>query len=243
MRIIGGKDYYDSASQYGIDKTVVFVRRHNEWSALPAKDILRSLFDNILYFRISQDTRFYASHCSTYAIEQVAIMVSGKVWRGIRYNGIEFEKAGSSNYGKLKYFWNIDSYKNFAKEHNIRAFVYGDFHNKEIFENIFSCNEVSKEIIDYLIENQITIVTMILTSQSRNLTIPEINISIDNDNLKDFEFYKIVEPTQMYQMIEQWKTGVLPIKPNTTVDIVDNNIKIAKHGFDKFSFRKPKNNT
>lgn len=241
MRIIGGKDYYDSASQYGIDKTVMFVRRHNEWSVLAEKDILRSIFDNIFYFRISQDTRFYVSYHHTYNIEQVAIIVSGKLWRGIRYNGFEFNEAGSKN-GKLQYFWNVDSYKHFAKEHNIHASVIGDFNNKEIFENIFSYSDVSKDIMDYLIEKQITIVTMILTGKSRK-KIPEINIAIDNDNLKDFEFYRVVEPTQMYQMIEQWKTGVLPVKPNATVDIVDNNIKITKHGFDKFSFRKPKNNT
>ena len=59
-----------------------------------------------------------------------------------------------------------------------------------------------------------------------------------NRELKDLEFYRVVEPFQAFQMISQWVGGVL-IQPDRPMITVSDAVKIHKRGFDKWSFRRP----
>lgn len=58
-----------------------------------------------------------------------------------------------------------------------------------------------------------------------------------NPNLKDLKFYTIKDTYTTYQDIFQFVAGVLNARENKMVKISDSD-KIAKHGFDKWSFRK-----
>src|SRR5208283_3990318 len=60
-----------------------------------------------------------------------------------------------------------------------------------------------------------------------------------NPLLKDYEFYKVFDTYQAFQEIQMFIGGVLGNKEKEIIEVADK-YKIAKHGFDKFSFRKDK---
>ena len=63
---------------------------------------------------------------------------------------------------------------------------------------------------------------------------------IVNPLLKDYEFYKLFDSFQTFQEIEMFIGGVLGNNEKEIINL-SNDDKIKKHGFDKFSFRKDKN--
>jgi len=58
-----------------------------------------------------------------------------------------------------------------------------------------------------------------------------------NVNLNKFDFYKIVDCFTAFQEIQMYLGGVLGVGEKETIEVADK-FKIAKHGFDKWSFRK-----
>ncbi len=92
--------------------------------------------------------------------------------------------------------------------------------------------------LNWLITNKIVIITFYPQPQfSKNIC------RINGDNLKDYQFYKVIDPFTLFQEISMWIGGILPHQGRPMVDITDDKIKIVKHGFDKFSFRKEKENS
>lgn len=62
-----------------------------------------------------------------------------------------------------------------------------------------------------------------------------------NPLLKEYEFYKIFDSFQAFQEIQMFLGGVLGNREKDIVEVADK-YKIAQHGFDKWSFRKPPEN-
>ena len=64
---------------------------------------------------------------------------------------------------------------------------------------------------------------------------------IDQASLAEMEFAKAVDPYTAFQEIAMWKGGVLGSDGPRTIEIVDNEIRIAKGGFHHpTSFRREK---
>jgi hypothetical protein len=96
--------------------------------------------------------------------------------------------------------------------------------------------ELDTKAILWLIENNVTVMTFYPFSGRPDAPYCRIN----GDDLKDLEFYKTLDAFSVFQEIEMWVGGVLAAAGNPMVQITDDKIKVAKHGFDKFSFRKGK---
>lgn len=62
-----------------------------------------------------------------------------------------------------------------------------------------------------------------------------------NPCLKDIEFFRCLDPYTTFQELSMFISGVMGGKVPKTIEI-SNNDKIAKHGFDEWSFRKMKAN-
>lgn len=60
-----------------------------------------------------------------------------------------------------------------------------------------------------------------------------------NPSLKDLEFFRVYDAYTCYQQLEQWVDNHLVHAQRPQVTLSDE-MKIAKHGFDKYSFRKEK---
>ena len=65
------------------------------------------------------------------------------------------------------------------------------------------------------------------------------NIIFVNSNLIRYEFQKVIDPYTAWQELNMFLGGVIPRQIPETVDIKDKD-RIAGHGFDKWSFRKHK---
>lgn len=61
--------------------------------------------------------------------------------------------------------------------------------------------------------------------------------TIKDPCLKTYDFFKIMHPTEIFQEIQRFMSGVLPL-PNKSILPVSDKLKIQSHGFDEWSFRK-----
>jgi hypothetical protein len=88
----------------------------------------------------------------------------------------------------------------------------------------------SKDLMDFHHKVEVPIV-MLSVGNGRN---PALTF---NPVLKDVQFFRIVDNFTAYQELAMFVSGVLGGKSPKTIE-VSNDIKIAKRGFDKWSFRK-----
>jgi hypothetical protein len=237
MRIIGGKDYYDSAMAYGRDTDIVFVRNQN--SIVPAnKDC--PLEDRTLDLRIKpkgcayfEDADSYYSNRIWERVEEVVVYFAGK-----RYGGLKFY-VDSILKNELAYFWNYEDFKIFMAKKEI-GFKVADIswrgpnaygYTEEKMIKHFTPRDATKEEMDWLVANRVSIA--ILTRNER-----EWNWEINSDRLSKLFFFRMLDPYTAFQELSMFVGGVLPRNPNPMVEITSEKVKVAKHGFDKWSFRK-----
>ena len=64
-------------------------------------------------------------------------------------------------------------------------------------------------------------------------------VRINGDNLREFQLYKRLNGYEVHQKLSHWVGNIL-LTSTQMRDTPSNEMKIAKHGFDKFSFRKGK---
>jgi hypothetical protein len=233
MRIIGGHDYYDSALAYGVDKTIVFVRNKKE--DLEASEV--KFFRPPSYFDLWDRKSRYGWHKrgsysnrnnNHFNVTAITIVVAGK-----RYGVVRIDNVTDSM--EIKRSW-IHNFETFVEWAQTNYFEFSSWRpSKQKIRNHFEY-QASKDEINWLIENRITI----LTCESDQIWAEDKMFwRVDRDNLKDFQFAKVVDPYTMFQEISMWVSGVLPRDGNPMVTITDDKIKAHKHGFDKWSFRKP----
>ncbi len=228
MRLVGGKDYYDSAMAYGTDESVVFVRHKNkyilqknfkphDWSYLGRikgwNDYLHiTIVDGKNNIMSNNRYSFIKNH-KEYTFSEISVYLAGK-----RYNGLKLIQNDLSS--KPSYFWNFDTLNNFLS--SINLYLKNDHEgiskwlrtNKTSFESVkeyFSAS-YGKEIFDYLIDNRITIA--IDNNEQicdENSDYKFINIvSIDSDGLKKVEFNRRMDAYSVFQEISMWIGGVMP---------------------------------
>lgn len=228
MRIIYGRDYYDSALAWGRDTDIVFVREKNKTILLPYfgslgfRELLTSLHPSVTI-----DPNGFTTRTTSYKLIPVIVYFCGK-----RYNGIKVE---SSSYGETNSttYWNYDSYYNFLRSKNVDS--RGHYDSSQTIKYYFD-REISKKELDFLIENKYTI---LISQWNINLysNKDEELWSVNAPELKKIHFYKVVDAYTAFQEISMWVGGVLTGQGKPMVQISDK-YKIMKHGFDEWSFRK-----
>jgi len=251
MRLIGGRDYYDSALAYGRDTDVVFVRSnpikiaHEKYVAPYKHERKEETFDkrvrniasvgNKHFIPFKNGISMYRSYKDNvfelkskhYRFTFFTCIVAGK-----QYGGVRFEEF--NNFQTLpSFFWSFDTFDKFLtntleleyepKNH------YGCSWDKNSVLNHFTNTTTD---VDWLIDNRVTTIVPIFNDT-------EYCYIVNGDNLKTVDFVKRLNPYQCFQEISMWVSGVLPRSGNPMVEITDNKIKIHKAGFDtKTSFRK-----
>jgi hypothetical protein len=251
MKIIVGNDYYDNVLAYGHDDSIVFVRsRDDAWTVsdmtkkgvyLPLLDVdIRSIDNSKNHFRTYGLNQFYLKNekkeSIRHIVEPIVVIVAGKRFQGIKLsNDRDFKNV---------YFWSYEAFAAWLASVGMthtRNHAWRDTDLKQYFEH----KPVSKSVLDFLIEFKITILTFYKTTSGNaqwNLDDQKLWF-VNSCHLRDVEFYKVMDAFTIFQEIEMFQGGVIANAGNKMVQITDNNIKIAKAGFDKFSFRKQKENT
>jgi hypothetical protein len=262
MRIIGGKDYYDSAAAYGIDPGIVFVRKEFRLTNgdmdrigrfIPQTFIIRPDTDE----EDSWKTRSQWSQGNLAPGLKVQatlpiVIFCGKVYSGVFVTIIE--GTGDHEVKTEHRFWNAEKFDAFLKERGWRtssSFQYGE-HGYSKLEDKFAAFELKGDALQCLLEKKIVCVTFKETSFVFNRLLyrdragwleQESDYVANSDNLKDWDFQKAFDPVSAFQEISQWVGGTLASYGPDIIEIKDDSIKLAKHGMDKWSFRKKTKNS
>ena len=105
--------------------------------------------------------------------------------------------------------------------------------------------QCDQNTLDWLINNKITIAIRKSKNDGK-----EYYWQIDSDELKNYQFAKVLDPYSTFQELSMWMGNVLTNngqpshpkpkhkKPPAIVGEIPNDVKIAKHGFDNWSFRR-----
>lgn len=261
MRIIGGKDYYDSAIAYGIDPGIVFVRDNHPISNGNMEKLGSPLST---YVKISHKkdhlsgkpnwairgigtSTFGGSRTSfsnaSYIFEDLPVIFCGKKYSGLRI--VETVSAKSEEF----YFWSANRLikwcddREFHCDFSTPYWARGES-NIDPFHPMAMLDSQYQAMIDMNLSIAMRRETGF--SQRYNGKDRIEWLSKDSgwygncDGLNSIHFQSMLDPYTAFQELSMWVGGVLSANGPRTVTITDDKVKIAKHGFDQASFRKPK---
>lgn len=258
MRVIGGKDYYDSAVAYGIDPGIVFVRnnqiltngqmerigRYNGPSvALTHKDDHGSKITYKIKRRVANSPYDHSKNIdgTWYSLRGHSVIFCGKV-----YTGLEVHEQPNGKASSVHFFWSLDRLQKWAASRNLIAGGVTSYWNrKNNNEDPFNVVKIGEAQTQAMIDYNLAIVAKVNDEVNLHHSKPgwaeaESGWLGNCEGLGAIGFQSAIDPYTAFQELSMWVGGTLATNGPHTVTITDNNIKIAKHGFDKFSFRKPK---
>lgn len=232
------KDYYDSvAHSKGIDKTIIYNRKTEEIADSEFYNDVRALYRKNqkikCYFPSEQQLNYYSKK-GLKEFHTAIIGFCGKIYPILiatyyvpatsRYTMVTEEKVIIHDLDKIREMCDKKiSYFNPKKFSNYEEM----FTSKNILDIFFKYKTPC-----FMLTNVDVGVFGIVGRDNKNLIL--------NPCLKDYEFFKVVDPFQAFQEIEMFISGVLGINSQKIIEVSDKS-KIEGHGFDyKTSFRKEK---
>lgn len=224
MRIISKfHDYYDSVQIYGTNKDCVFLRK--------TEDINK----NILALDKIYNT---LPRCSDNVMELTPfiVVICGDVCIGYKFSK-KLTRSHCANDTAVEYLYS-ESHITDALKFN--ESIYTGYLEQGIPTRYWSMRYFSKSLITdiykpkHKIKTNIPIVYYIENERYDDPTIKS------NIQLKGIDFYRCMDAYTIYQKLNMFIDGVLT-STKVTNQIPDST-KIAKHGFDEWSFRKKSKN-
>jgi hypothetical protein len=248
MRILGGHDYYDSALAYGQDDDVMFVREPREF---PDKGcpLYAGYHKDILKRQYWRDPAVVVKDPIRGAIELDLMTVSIYV-AGNHHGGIKVRERVSG--AKVEVFWDYDKFESWVQSAG-KELVGSKKRYKwekstpetDAFPDLkafMSKVPATPTQLEWLVANRVAIAVWCdhTISYYRKGIEWHCNSAEKDWSLKEYDFPRVMDPFTLFQELSMFVGGVLPRNPNPMVEITDDKVKVAKHGFDKWSFRKHK---
>lgn len=233
------KDYYDSAlGVTGVDKSIVYDRKIVE---LENKEIPIEAYKPLRYENAWGYDSKYILHLNKNEnkykdVEYFLIGFCGKYYLGFKFYYLvdndplqRYEVDIKYDLDEVRKHLNLDNSKKYSWKRHGDQFeslvtAVQNYDNDVIFR---------KYKTPCFVYHYATKISKSNRSDKQLLTI--------NPILKDFEFAKAVDPFTAFQEIQMYISGVLGINEKPVI-IVSDKDRIAAHGFDKWSFRKPPKN-
>lgn len=259
MRLLVGKDYYDSGMAWGLDPKVTFVREHHHYlhdAEVEAAGFGLPTFEIEI---LDQDGKALPTdRRRLFAMSVESVLLKDELWRfqrvyviaaGVLYSGVQvFLDHDTPSY---IYFWDHASWQTWAQSKGLRLQdrTRASWWNKAntTLEDYFTPRDLTKNPVSlkWLQDHRITLLSclphrgpQVETSDRRgHKKLVQQHWRVNGDELKDMQFFKAVDPVSLYQQLSQWIGGVLPQSGPPMVEITDDAIKAAKHGMDQWSFR------
>jgi hypothetical protein len=230
MRIISKfKDYYDGALAFGQDKSVVFVRNDESVDAKQkGNEILSSVVPKFsINTKRKKDTWI--------AFAPVMVVFCGKLYRGMmckRKTVLPFVKGEfpKPDEHEVKVFYDIAELEEYLALYEMKVpeekrYYWQTDRNSDNVKAFLSA-QGTPELSEYCIAH-------------RYVTLAYFeDFSVEYGPLAKTQFYKILDPFAAYQELDMFISGTLPQSTAMPIQIEDK-YRIAQHGFDKYSFRKP----
>jgi hypothetical protein len=240
MRIFSKfQDYYDSVIAYGIDQNTVFERKRYSlkdddpqcidlFKSLPVvKEAMRTFLPSRYNFR--------GKICLK---ETIAVLFCGKLYTSLIFGKYDSDRRGIT---LLRCCYDIESIENFYAQnkaelpkHEKKSRWRRIVKSKENIVAFF--NKYQGAESDDFIDAHFKMDAPIILFRDCSTHLSSWRVVV-NPILKDLRFYRIVDSFTAFQELSMFIGGVMGKKSPAMVEISDNN-RIAKHGFDKWSFRK-----
>jgi hypothetical protein len=248
MRIIGGHDYYDSALGYGHDPNTLFVRGDVLVSQEDAAKIgIEPAHFNARLLAPGRRTRLGWAYIARYwnrkrpdpveyrgivfQLDRLTVVACGWRWQGVRVIESRRVKPLAET---VRYFWSAERFVKWFAATGLAL----DTEHEDTLDRYFGRSELSEKAAAALIERRWTI----LLHEPGNPSYSHRDGTpwqVDQPVLKTVEFFRAMPPNLMFQEIAMWVGGRLAAPARPMLEISDA-VRIAKHGMDKTSFRKPK---
>ncbi len=243
MRIIGGRDYYDSALAYGHDTHTTYVRggdilHASDAEALgiegaehvvsllpPGRERAEYLFDPVNDAFTSATLRgVHFQHNYT------TVIACGRRFQGVRLAAWRNAPAD----GTVQYAWSRARLDAWAAEHGLRAVP---VRNAAELDAWFEPAPLPASVLHAVIARRWTV----LVNDRHGCWYEGSHGAwkVDQPVLKEVEFFRAVPPNVMFQEIDMWVGGRLASAGAEMIEIPDE-VRLAKHGMDRTSFRRPK---
>src|ERR1035437_252778 len=218
MRIISKtRDYYDAVMKMGMDREVVYVRETKE------VELDRKFGLDYLCSRLCAG--YYTSHSVHFCL----LGYCGNIFKVY----VVEETFSSSLYPHFKksIFYNYEEFKTYMVDNNFAGMF--DFTNHRWWPGSYQKfdEQDTKPLIELFHQHNTPL--FLINSKNRDGKKQKLTLG---PILKDLEFQRQKDPYTAYQDIFQYVAGHLNRPENKMVKISDKD-KIAKHGFDKWSFR------
>lgn len=238
MRIISKlRDYYDSAMAFGQDQSVVFVRNAEELDMKKIPTNIRELIEP----RISFGNR----HGKDIDVEMSPTVV---VFCGKTYKAITCVKhtKDPSNYlapskKEVKVLYSLEDVKDFLEANGLPFKTqprYSWLNPKDTIAGFFE-KQTNNLIEEFCIENRYVVLTCADMSKVIENNYDSQYRLIANGYLDKLQFFRVMDSFAAYQELDMFVSGTLPQSTAMPIEISDKD-RILQHGFDKYSFRKPK---
>jgi hypothetical protein len=240
-------DYYDKALGYGIDPNVIYERKEEDitdWikDQPGLQKRLSMIHDDIFDFRIER------INSTELKVEAKTIMLfCGRLYFCIKIS----YKVKDYPYDRFvtEFIYTFDTFEKaivlhskINLEHKTTSGLFDGTKSKLMtiarrFRTLFERQGTVSDIaFDLHFELDAPIIVLdydLIYTYSKKIKVYK------NRCLKDMEFFKIVDPFTAFQELSMFIGGIMGGKSPIMIEVADKD-RIAKHGFDKFSFRKEK---
>ena len=241
-------DYYDKALGYGIDPNVIYERKEEDITELidkrpEVKDLLSKIHDDVFDFRVDK-----INSPELQIVFKNIMLFCGKIYFCIK---VVYKVKGVEYYANTitEFIYTFEAFKRVIEkhskinlEHTITSGIFDGSRSKPItiakrFKSLFDKQGVELDItlpLHFELDTPIIVIDYdLLYTYVKKIKV------FKNRRLKDMEFYKVVNPFKAFQELSMFIGGIMGGKSPIMIEVTDKD-RIAKHGFDKFSFRKEK---
>lgn len=233
------QDYYDSAAQFGIDETQLFIRKKEDFDCVKAKHY-HELIDEA-----PEKGRGLFNNTNNSQAEFMLVGFCGKIYPCYKlfvYDKLLHESC-------VKYCYNIEQIESFLKEYSpkyysgawqevakSKEFSFSRYEfNKQSIEDIFKKHSGKEDSSD-LFYHYHTSVWLVKKKNWDQRAFKGYPLT-KNPVLKDIGFVRVFDPFTAHQEISQHYFGVLGINEKEIVQIEDK-YRVQSKGFDtKYGFR------
>lgn len=229
MRIIGGKDYYDHAVYYNTDTTRIFKRQRFDVNNTKEDKVLSDI--GWLEFA---DKEHINEKRETFVLRTQYVIIAGKVFCGVR---ISYRKNFSTP-EIVEYFWNKGKLLHYFNTNGIvlrKTSWKDEYVALDNLDYLFTPYNLKGDNLDYMIKNEI-IIAISYSEFYWNRRTHIRNWMVNSEGLDKIGFPSVMKPTTAYQEIDMFIGSILVNDADHMVKVSDKT-KIAKYGFDDFSFK------
>lgn len=245
MRILSKfHDYYDSCLAYGADPKTIYLRNEKEYES--NKDWPVQIHTTPLRIRLRGIVGRFLGRWSEY--DHGTVLFCGKSYPYVCfYKKTEFINPLTKQLNRTTepvYCYTLEQVAEFFSKHGSKEEKLQYFKSVVRKENSFKrAFEVFFQQNQQLTEKTITDILFKFESPCIHLAIRADNHSGDklvaNPELKKLQFYRIVDAYTAFQELSMFISGIMGGSVPPMIEISDK-IRAEKHGFDKWSFRKQK---